>query len=174
MLRAAGGAGRGHLATGSQAHLPVIHEVPKDTVAVKKKRGTTKKTSRPSARGVRTAIVVVCAGRNGYIPPMVASLSLTRTAAGFRDLPGLRCRQMPVYEYICSACGHAFEKLVRSSSARPRCEKCGSRKPARQFSTFAAHGGAASGTRCEAAEMCTAAAISDGASCESGRCPCTR
>lgn len=52
---------------------------------------------------------------------------------------------MPMYEYTCPSCGHAFEKLVRSASKAdtitcPNCETLATR----QMSTFAvkASGGA--------------------------------
>jgi len=32
---------------------------------------------------------------------------------------------MPIYDYNCQACGHAFEALVRSGST-PICPQCGS------------------------------------------------
>ena len=32
---------------------------------------------------------------------------------------------MPIYEYHCEPCDHAFETLVRSSSDVPHCPKCG-------------------------------------------------
>lgn len=50
---------------------------------------------------------------------------------------------MPIYEYICADCGHAFEDFVQSSSDRktPACPKCDSHKAARQFSLFAAREG---------------------------------
>jgi putative FmdB family regulatory protein len=47
---------------------------------------------------------------------------------------------MPIYEYICDACAHAFEKRVASSQSRVRCPKCESAKVTRQFSTFAFKG----------------------------------
>jgi putative FmdB family regulatory protein len=47
---------------------------------------------------------------------------------------------MPIYEYICQACEHAFEKRVASSQARVRCPACESGRVARQFSTFAFKG----------------------------------
>ena len=31
---------------------------------------------------------------------------------------------MPIYEYLCKACGRQFEALVRKSDA-PRCPSCG-------------------------------------------------
>ncbi len=45
---------------------------------------------------------------------------------------------MPLYEYHCEPCGHAFETLVRSSSDVPRCPKCGNDRVAKQFSVPAA------------------------------------
>lgn len=77
---------------------------------------------------------------------------------------------MPIYEYICDECGHAFEKLVPSSKSKPKCDKCGSGKLARQFSTFAAHGGT-SAAGCSSMDQCPAAAASEGAACGSGCCP---
>lgn len=32
---------------------------------------------------------------------------------------------MPIYEYACPACGHAFEKLVKMNAAPPACPECG-------------------------------------------------
>jgi putative FmdB family regulatory protein len=32
---------------------------------------------------------------------------------------------VPIYEYVCKACDHTFEALVRGSKA-PACEACGS------------------------------------------------
>ena len=47
---------------------------------------------------------------------------------------------MPIYEYVCEQCEHAFEKRVTSSQSRVRCPECESAKVARQFSTFAFKG----------------------------------
>jgi putative FmdB family regulatory protein len=45
---------------------------------------------------------------------------------------------MPIYEFACAQCGHEFEELVRSSTARkPACPKCGARKTERKLSVFA-------------------------------------
>lgn len=45
---------------------------------------------------------------------------------------------MPTYEYVCSACGHAFEDF-ESMSAKPqvKCPKCGKRRLRRLFGTGA-------------------------------------
>lgn len=59
---------------------------------------------------------------------------------------------MPLYEYVCSECGHEFELFVRSLSAQGphSCPQCTSQKTSKRFSTFAtsgaASGGAFSGT----------------------------
>jgi len=46
---------------------------------------------------------------------------------------------MPIYEYLCAACGQRFEKLQKSSSTEiPPCPACGMSQVTRQFSTFAA------------------------------------
>ncbi|NOX58196.1 MAG: zinc ribbon domain-containing protein [Planctomycetes bacterium] len=45
---------------------------------------------------------------------------------------------MPIYEYQCSACGNAFEELVRNrTAAAPACPQCGEQKTDRLISTFA-------------------------------------
>lgn len=46
---------------------------------------------------------------------------------------------MPIYEYVCVGCGHAFEALVYGSE-RPRCPQCEGSELEKQFSTFAARG----------------------------------
>jgi putative FmdB family regulatory protein len=47
---------------------------------------------------------------------------------------------MPIYEYVCEACTHTFEKLITSSRKRVHCPKCESAKVTKQFSTFAFKG----------------------------------
>ena len=46
---------------------------------------------------------------------------------------------MPIYEYMCSACGHEFEALLYGSE-RAACPKCASDELEKRFSAFAAHG----------------------------------
>lgn len=46
---------------------------------------------------------------------------------------------MPIYEYACSDCGHAFEALVRSSTV-PECPNCHSQHLDKQLSVFATTG----------------------------------
>ena len=48
---------------------------------------------------------------------------------------------MPVYEYRCTQCRHKTALFVRAPStpAAPACERCGSDKLSRLFSTFAVH-----------------------------------
>jgi putative FmdB family regulatory protein len=46
---------------------------------------------------------------------------------------------MPIYEYVCAGCGHAFEALVYGSE-RARCPACEGEELEKCFSTFAAHG----------------------------------
>lgn len=49
---------------------------------------------------------------------------------------------MPIYEYRCSACGHQFEQLSRSSvEAETKCPKCASKDVKKTYSPFASHGG---------------------------------
>lgn len=47
---------------------------------------------------------------------------------------------MPIYEYLCAGCGHAFEALVYGSE-RPRCPACEGTRLEKQLSTFAAPSG---------------------------------
>lgn len=44
---------------------------------------------------------------------------------------------MPIYEYACNGCGHAFETLVRSGTT-PDCPTCHSTDLAKKLSVFAA------------------------------------
>ena len=44
---------------------------------------------------------------------------------------------MPIYEYVCGGCGHAFEALVYGAE-RARCPACAGEELEKQFSTFAA------------------------------------
>ncbi len=46
---------------------------------------------------------------------------------------------MPIYDFRCSACGQAFELLVRSSTV-PQCPHCQSNAVQRQLSLTAAPG----------------------------------
>lgn len=48
---------------------------------------------------------------------------------------------MPIYEYACNQCEHAFETLVRASSV-PSCPRCHSTALTKQLSVFATAGGA--------------------------------
>jgi len=45
---------------------------------------------------------------------------------------------MPIYEYECKSCGHVTERLVGSLNEveKPVCERCGSGRVERKFSTF--------------------------------------
>ena len=46
---------------------------------------------------------------------------------------------MPIYEYLCAACHHRFSVLQRIGEGNEHltCERCGTPKPVKQFSTFA-------------------------------------
>ena len=43
---------------------------------------------------------------------------------------------MPLYDYICSKCGHEFEALVRTGDVHS-CAECGSTELERQLTSFA-------------------------------------
>lgn len=47
---------------------------------------------------------------------------------------------MPMYDFQCQHCGHAFEALVRSSSPLPPCPACASTEVGRQVSAPVAPG----------------------------------
>jgi putative FmdB family regulatory protein len=62
---------------------------------------------------------------------------------------------MPIFEYRCSKCGHVTAFLEKADSSNPHvCEKCGSEKTDKMFSTFA-----------------TKTAKGTSASCPTGTCP---
>jgi putative FmdB family regulatory protein len=46
---------------------------------------------------------------------------------------------MPVYEYVCAQCEHAFEELVIGGE-EVACPRCSSAKLRKRFSTFATNG----------------------------------
>jgi putative FmdB family regulatory protein len=56
---------------------------------------------------------------------------------------------MPIYEYHCEHCGHAFELLRRMKDAdsKTECPKCGSMEIERRFSAFSAGGCGGPGSR---------------------------
>ena len=63
---------------------------------------------------------------------------------------------MPIYEYRCSGCGHAFEKLIRNTADLPlKCPECGQKTLKKQFSTFSARVTAGA---CKFPSTCPAAA----------------
>ena len=49
---------------------------------------------------------------------------------------------MPIYEYKCPSCNHRFSVLQRMGEGNENlsCEECGTPKPLKQFSSFAAGG----------------------------------
>ena len=77
---------------------------------------------------------------------------------------------MPIYEYVCSACGHAFEHLARTLADGARtCPKCGAARPRKAFSTFAPRVPTAASKACDACRTgptCPSA----GRGCGAGSC----
>ncbi len=47
---------------------------------------------------------------------------------------------MPIYEFRCRKCSHAFEELVAAGERSVPCPACGSARVARQVSAFAVTG----------------------------------
>lgn len=70
---------------------------------------------------------------------------------------------MPLYEYVCTQCGAAFEQWVRSASSQEviPCPQCQSIEVSKQFSTFGVQVGAGassyvpSGDSCTTSDSCT-------------------
>jgi len=44
---------------------------------------------------------------------------------------------VPLYEYACDACGHRFERLVRTGETPDACPSCEAPAPRKLFSAFA-------------------------------------
>lgn len=62
---------------------------------------------------------------------------------------------MPVYEFLCEDCNRVFNFLARdpkSARRRPKCPKCGGRRMAKLFSTFATSKGVKGDAAPKAAE----------------------
>jgi len=73
---------------------------------------------------------------------------------------------MPIYEYRCEPCDHAFETLIRTPNDVAHCPRCGNIELAKQFSVPAAvHTGPPSGA---SLPVCNASAPSFG--CGGGQC----
>ena len=60
---------------------------------------------------------------------------------------------MPMFEYVCRACGERFEELrsVRDEGPGPACPACGSEEVAKLFSAFAT---SSAGTRVGETSSC--------------------
>jgi putative FmdB family regulatory protein len=52
---------------------------------------------------------------------------------------------MPTFEYLCEACAHRFEVLVRTPKQKVVCAKCKSKKITKKFSVFQMNFGAEPG-----------------------------
>jgi putative FmdB family regulatory protein len=77
---------------------------------------------------------------------------------------------MPIYEYNCPACGHAFEVLIRGKTDQPaRCPACGKGKPAKVLSAFAVPSTAfkTAAQRCGSCQSGRGACPSEGSCCGS-------
>jgi putative FmdB family regulatory protein len=68
---------------------------------------------------------------------------------------------MPIYEYTCEKCGHAFEHLARTlADVAEKCPKCGAAKVSKGFSSFAARvptGASKTCDSCSTSPACPAA-----------------
>ncbi|NCA82046.1 MAG: zinc ribbon domain-containing protein [Opitutae bacterium] len=74
---------------------------------------------------------------------------------------------MPLFEYICRACGEISEQLV-TGSRQPACPNCGSKKLEKQLSSFSAQ---VSPTSFSTPPCGTAACPTRGCGCSGGGCP---
>jgi putative FmdB family regulatory protein len=70
---------------------------------------------------------------------------------------------MPLFEYQCQACDHAFEELVASSDTPVVCPKCGSDQIRKLLSVFAASVGGS-----QSLPSCATPACGYGHSCGCG------
>lgn len=70
---------------------------------------------------------------------------------------------MPLYEYLCRDCGHAFEQLVARWGTSVCCPSCHSQAAEKQLSSFAMAGSAAGSAP---------AAPKGGGGCCAGGCGC--
>jgi putative FmdB family regulatory protein len=70
---------------------------------------------------------------------------------------------MPIFEYICRECQHAFEAIVLSDKM-PRCPKCESKKLDQQLSRFAVQGKSSEsfGEACNSGGPCGSCGNPDG------------
>jgi putative FmdB family regulatory protein len=46
---------------------------------------------------------------------------------------------MPIYDYVCGACGARFEEWVRKEQDTPACPECSDASPVRQLSKPSVH-----------------------------------
>lgn len=68
---------------------------------------------------------------------------------------------MPLHDFVCRACGHAFEALVMGKD-QPACPQCGSPELIKQMSTFACRTGTKGGSGSTGGSKCSGCA---GGSC---------
>jgi len=54
---------------------------------------------------------------------------------------------MPLYEFVCRKCGHAFEALIMGGE-KAKCPECGSEEVKKQMSSFAVKGGKGGNSSC--------------------------
>lgn len=54
---------------------------------------------------------------------------------------------MPLHDFVCRVCGHAFEALVMGKEL-PACPHCGSTDLAKQMSIFVGRAGTKGGSKC--------------------------
>ena len=72
---------------------------------------------------------------------------------------------MPIYEYQCQKCKHAFDHLARTLADKPaKCPQCGAKTLAKQLSTFSPAMGSSGGKSCSMGSCATP-------SCSTGTCP---
>ena len=77
---------------------------------------------------------------------------------------------MPIYEYLCDACGKGFEWLVRSGE-EPKCPACGAQRLTKQLSLPAGHVVGSTSPPCPARESgaCGMSSACSGGNCQLGQ-----
>ena len=73
---------------------------------------------------------------------------------------------MPIYEFVCPSCQHAFEELVFNRSEKVACPRCGAAEVERALSVFSHQSGGS--FRSSAGSGCTSCSKASCAGCGSG------
>lgn len=76
---------------------------------------------------------------------------------------------MPIFEYKCKKCGTVFERLVARTESQVTCDRCGSMRVEKLFSTFSANVASMKPNPCSEGG-CPSTGMA-GTGCSGGGCP---